>query len=92
MNKAKIVADNIPPITVQPIVCLDTAPAPTDSAKGTTPKMKAKEVITIGRNLNLTASIVDGINPIPQSTLSFANSTIRIAFFAESPIKVIKPT
>jgi len=46
--------------------------------------MKAKEVIKIGRNLSFTAANVDSMIGIPRSTLSLANSTIRIAFFADN--------
>src|ERR1700743_2843813 len=53
--------------------------------------MNAMDVINIGRRRNLTASNVAEIIGMPLSTLSFANSTIRIAFFADRPIKVIKP-
>ena len=85
---AKTVAAVIPPKTVQPIVCLDTAPAPVDSMSGIIPKINAKEVIMMGRNLNLTASKVASSRFMPISTRSFANSTMRIAFFAARPIMV----
>ena len=81
----------IPPKTVTPIVFLEAAPAPVANASGNTPNINANEVIMIGRNLNLTASNVDFINSSPRSTLSFANSTINIAFFADNPINVINP-
>ena len=51
----------------------------------------AIDVIKIGRRRRLTACNVDSIIGMPLSTLSFAYSTIRIAFFADKPIKVIKP-
>ena len=49
----------IPPNTVKPIVLRATAPAPVANARGRTPKIKASEVMMIGRKRNLTASIVD---------------------------------
>ena len=81
----------MPPNTVYPMVLLATAPAPVANTNGNTPSIKAKEVITIGRNRSLIASIVAGIISTPLSTLSLANSTIRMAFFAASPIKVTNP-
>jgi len=77
---AKEVADNIPPNTVQPMVLRDSAAAPLANAKGKTPRMKAREVIIIGRKRNCTASKVAGTKSIPLSTRSLANSTIKIAF------------
>ncbi|MNR46095.1 hypothetical protein D3C85_1650210 [compost metagenome] len=40
---------NIPPTAPVPIDLLPTAPAPEANIKGTSPKIKAKEVIKIGR-------------------------------------------
>ena len=47
--------------------------------------------LDIGRRRRLTACKVDSIIGMPLSTLSFAYSTIRIAFFADRPINVINP-
>src|SRR5579875_397171 len=91
IKMANKVAANMPPNTVQPMVARATAPAPVAKAKGNTPNIKAMEVMIMGRNLSLTASSVAGITSIPLSTLSLANSTIRMAFLAASPIKVISP-
>ncbi len=88
---ARDVAASIPPSTVQPMVERATLAAPVASASGNTPRIKASEVISIGRRRRLTASRVALITGIPLSTRSFANSTIRMAFFAERPINVIKP-
>ena len=88
---ASHVAPSIPPKTVQPMVERATPPAPVAKAKGNTPNINAIDVIIIGRNLSLTAASVAGKISIPASTLSFANSTIRIAFFAANPISVTKP-
>ena len=88
---ASIVAVNIPPNTVNPIVLRAMAPAPVEKAKGNTPNIKAMEVIMIGLKRSLTASNVAGTISIPPSTRSLANSTIRIAFLAAKPISVTKP-
>ena len=61
-------------------------------ASGVTPKPNASEVMMIGRNRNLAASIVASNTPLPASCRSLANSTIRIAFFDASPIVVSRPT
>ncbi len=45
----------------------------------------------MGRMRSLTASSVDLISSSPRSTLIFANSTIRIAFLADRPMRVINP-
>ena len=73
----------IPPSTVNPIVLRATAPAPVASTIGMTPKIKAMEVMMIGLKRKRTASIVDCHNSSPLSTRIFANSTMRIAFFAD---------
>lgn len=91
MNIPRKVAHIIPPRTVQPIVLRATAPAPEEKIRGDTPKMKAIEVIIIGRKRSLTASIVDSIISLPESTLLFANSTIKIEFLADRPISVTNP-
>ncbi len=88
---AKPVAASIPPITVQPIVCLAIAPAPVANAKGETPSINAREVISIGRSLSLTADVTALRSGMPWSTRTFANSTISIAFFAARPINATSP-
>src|ERR1700712_3723342 len=88
---ARLVAASIPPKTVQPIVLRATELAPVAKANGITPNIKAMDVIKIGRNRNFTESNVAAIIGMPLSTLSFANSTIKMAFFADKPINVIKP-
>ena len=85
-------AANIPPTTVVPIICLLALPAPELRAKGKVPTINAKEVITMGLNLKLAASIVASKSYIPSLNLSIANSTIKIAFFADNPTSVISPT
>ncbi len=53
--------------------------------------MKAMEVIRIGRRRNRLASTAACTTPRPESSSSRANSTIRIAFFADSPTRTIRP-
>jgi hypothetical protein len=60
LNIARLVAANIPPGTVQPMVFLATELAPEASARGRTPNRNAMDVMRIGRNLSLTASKVAG--------------------------------
>ena len=48
----------------------------------TTPRMNAKEVIRIGRNRRRRPSSAAWTTSRPSSRRSFANSTIKIAFFA----------
>ncbi len=81
----------MPPKTVTPIVFLDAAPAPVANASGNTPRINARDVMMIGRKRSRTASSVDCISSSPRSTLILANSTIRMAFFADKPISVINP-
>ena len=53
--------------------------------------MKANDVIRIGRNRKRQASITASSRGRPSSSISRANSTIRIAFFAASPTSTTKP-
>ena len=56
MKMASIVAESIPPRTVQPIVDLACAPAPSANANGDTPKMNANDVMRIGRKRSFTSN------------------------------------
>ena len=58
---------------------------------GTTPRMKANEVIRIGRRRSFTASSVASRRGRPASRFSLANSTIRIAFLLARPTSTTKP-
>ena len=53
--------------------------------------MNANEVIRIGRSLSQAPCNAACSIDSPCSRLSFANSTIRIAFFAASPTSMISP-
>ena len=77
--------------TVMPIDALALAPAPLATTSGATPRMKAKEVITIGRKRARAASTAASKIGMPSARISRANSTIRIAFFAESAMSRTRP-
>ena len=53
--------------------------------------MNANEVIRIGRKRNSAASIAASAIERPRSISCSANSTIRIEFFADSPISMTSP-
>ncbi len=82
----------MPPSTPVPIECRLPEPAPVLIASGSTPSMNAAEVITIGRRRWCAADSVASIRPMPLRCSSCANSTIRMAFFADRPIVVSSPT
>ena len=56
------------------------------------PRMKASDVMMIGRRRSFTAASVASIVLLPLASSSIANSTMRIAFFAASPMIVTSPT
>ena len=88
---ARKVAAIIPPMTPVPTERRAPAPAPVEKASGITPKMKASEVIRMGRNLRRAASSAEAAADRPSRSLSSANCTIRIAFFAARPSSVTRP-
>jgi hypothetical protein len=67
-------------------------PAPVASASGNTPRMKAIDVITMGRKRSRAASVAASMALLPCACRSLANSMIRIAFLADRPMMVIRPT
>ncbi|MNJ80742.1 hypothetical protein D3C77_792310 [compost metagenome] len=69
---------------------LPAAPTPVESIKGKSPKIKAKEVIKIGLNLAVAPSSAACKMVIPFLLRSAANSTIRMAFFANKPINIMR--
>ena len=91
MNTAINVAANIPPITVVPIIWRAMEPAPLAVQSGTHPSTNANEVIRMGRKRYLPAASAASANGCPLSYASFANSTIKMAFFAASPISMTRP-
>ena len=83
---------SMPPTTEVPTELRAPAPAPVATASGITPRMKANEVIRIGRSRMRPASIAASAIPRPRSRSCSANSTIRIEFLAASPISITSPT
>ncbi|MEY9658734.1 hypothetical protein ABH980_005741 [Bradyrhizobium ottawaense] len=81
----------MPENTATPMARRISEPAPVESTSGSTPMMKAIDVIRIGRSLKRLASIAARIGVRPANSSSRANSTIRIAFLAESPTRTIRP-
>src|SRR5262249_22220020 len=58
---------------------------------GTTPRMKANDVIRMGRNLSRDASIVASATDFPCTCSSLANSTTRMAFLHARPTNTTRP-
>ena len=82
----------IPPIIPVPIEGRLAAPAPVLMASGRTPSMKASEVMMIGRKRRCEAFTAACISGTPFWCSSSANSTIKMAFFADRPISVTSAT
>ncbi len=77
-------------ITPVPMACCSSRRRRWRWPAATTPKMKASEVITIGRKRRVAASMAAFTTEVPGFQRSRANSTIRIAFLAERPMIVIR--
>ena len=75
------VAVIIPANTAIPITLRASAPAPDAVSNGTTPRMKANDVIRIGLKRSLAPSSAASNTAYPFFHSILANSTIRIAFF-----------
>ena len=88
--RVKKVENNIPPKIVIPTVNLLAAPGPDPIIRGKTPKIVERLVINMGLNLIVEASIIDVWIFFPSLRSWFANSTIKIPFLADKPIKIIK--
>jgi hypothetical protein len=58
-------ASNIPPITVVPMICRATDPAPEAVHSGTVPRMNANEVIRIGRKRSRAPSSAASTSGLP---------------------------
>ena len=70
----------------------DAPPAPVLIARGTTPRMNARDVMTMGRKRSRAASTAACTRLMPSRCMCAANSTIKIAFFAARPTSVTSPT
>ena len=68
-----------------------TAPAPVARTSGTTPRMKAKDVIVMGRRRSRDASTAASARDLPPRCNCWANSTTRMAFLHASPTKTTRP-
>src|SRR5262249_42832581 len=91
-NTPSAVATNMPPHTAVPSDQRECAPAPLATTNGTTPRMKANEVIKIGRKRNCAAATAASTIVSPsRSCCSLANSTIRMAFLAARPMSITRP-
>ena len=91
-NTATTVEATMPPITPVPMARRLFAPGPVAIASGTQPRPNASEVITIARMRARAASSAASSTPMPWRTCSIATSQIRIAFFADRPTSVTRPT
>jgi len=87
MKEAKI----MPPNTGVPTLRRASCEAPTAITSGRSPRMKASDVIITGRKRRRAPSVAASSNGTPRSRCSFANSTMRMPFFAASPISTIMP-
>jgi hypothetical protein len=65
--------------------------APVATTSGRSPRMKAKEVTITGRKRRRAPSVAASRSGTPCARRSFANSTIRMPFFAASPISTTMP-
>ena len=81
----------MPANTAMPMAWRISAPAPLASTSGTTPAMKANDVIKIGRSRKRAASSTAASGSAPSLSFARANSTIRIAFLAARPTSTTKP-
>jgi hypothetical protein len=68
-----------------------SAPAPSAMTSGTTPRMKANDVIRIGRSRSRHASVVASRSGLPSWDSCRANSTMRMAFLHARPTSTTKP-
>ena len=86
----QIIPINIPPMAAVPKVRLPCAPTPKANIIGSKPTTMAKEVIKIGRKRAAAPKTAAQVMLIPMRRRSNANSTIKMAFFANKPINMIK--
>ena len=89
---ASTVPVSMPPTTPVPMARWLAEPAPVARNSGTTPSVKAMEVMMMGRNRRWAAASAASTTLLPWACRSLANSMIRMAFLADSPMMVISPT
>src|SRR5271169_4536218 len=77
--------------TAIPIERRALAPAPVANTSGTTPRIKANEVMRIGRKRSRAASTAASTISMPSARFSRAYSTIKIAFLLANAISRMRP-
>ena len=87
----RIDAAIMPPKTVVPTEWRPAWPAPVARTRGTTPRMKANEVMRIGRRRMRAASTAASTMGSPRSRSCSANSTMRMAFLLARPTSITSP-
>ena len=87
----RTVEASIPPKTAVPSETRERAPAPEAMTSGMTPRMNEKAVIRMARKRRRAAVSAASKMDFPSSRSCLANSTIRMAVFAESPIRSTSP-
>ena len=88
---ASVVSPIMPPMIPVPMEWRAFAPAPVAIASGSTPKMKASDVMRIGRSRSSPAWMVASMIDSPCFRSSTAKVTRRTAFFAPRPISTSRP-
>ena len=81
----------MPPKTGVPTFRRASCEAPTATTNGRSPRMKASDVIITGRKRRRAPSVAASSRGTPRSLSCFANSTMRIPFFAANPMSTIIP-
>ncbi len=90
-SKFNTVEMAIPPTTAVPSDSRLAEPAPLAKTSGRRPAMNAIDVMRIGRNRVFAADTTASLADLPVARCCFANSTIRMAFFAASPMSITYP-
>jgi hypothetical protein len=91
-NKTARQVDAIMPVnTAMPIDLRALAPAPVATTRGAPPRMKANDVMMSGRNRDFAPATAASAMDMPLARISRANSTIRMAFFADNAISRMRP-
>ena len=85
------VTPNMPANTAVPSEWRISAPAPVATTSGKTPRMKANDVIRIGRSRSREASTVASKRGLPSWCNCLANSTMRMAFLHANPTSTTRP-
>ena len=85
------VENSMPPTTATPSGARASPPAPNPSAIGRIPAMVESAVMSTGRKRVCAACVTASSTSSPCARSRFANSTIRIEFFATSPTSITRP-